>query len=600
MECFNSLLLKLREVHEREVEGWQVKIQELSNKKGCDTKRMEELFTKNQQMKEQQRLLTENIKTLENRLRAGLCDRCTVTQEVAKRRQQEFEASQIQSLQHISLLAGEMNNLKKENKRLRDEIKILRAALHRGYNDNSSNSSTTTEVKPNGSPEHSPSTGPVALVTTASSRTSNQPADGDVAVKTEVDQRTEESEQRPWRGITRSQIDSYKALTTLASSSWKTENNVSRIGERRVQSVEEQHSYVSPQDLLLKNSSSSTSVEVNPSRHVLHAPVPCRPQPIKSSPLTLPWSSAPGTSLAVQPSSKPHLPRFPNMISTGQHGSPRRQDFGSLWHKQSTPKPGAAEPTVLFRLRSLSEHVDSETKPKEKMEMLPFKAEKVSGEGLREVCEGPLDLSDRGKSKSNQSPNSYSPLALKGVERVQTSPNEDVKTNSSTHGPGSSLHRVIPPSLSSTPPFKQCEEESASDHKHVQVVKEQEQKEEVNGKTDQNSEKKVPVLTLSLRPVVLETLNSALQKQESLSSNDKSSSLASQASETGSSADEHDKEENVSGQESNQGCKRKRPSVETEIDGDSDTDSTNKFTFADIQQDRKIKITVRTEEKSPS
>lgn len=28
---------------------------------------MEELFTKNQQMKEQQRLLTENIKTLENR-----------------------------------------------------------------------------------------------------------------------------------------------------------------------------------------------------------------------------------------------------------------------------------------------------------------------------------------------------------------------------------------------------------------------------------------------------------------------------------------------------------------------------------------------------
>lgn len=32
-----------------------------------DTRRMEELFSKNQQMKEQQRLLTENIKTLENR-----------------------------------------------------------------------------------------------------------------------------------------------------------------------------------------------------------------------------------------------------------------------------------------------------------------------------------------------------------------------------------------------------------------------------------------------------------------------------------------------------------------------------------------------------
>lgn len=33
-----------------------------------------------------------------------------------------------------------------------------------------------------------------------------------------------------------------------------------------------------------------------------------------------------------------------------------------------------------------------------------------------------------------------------------------------------------------------------------QVIKEQEQKEEVNGKTDQSSEKKVPVLTISLRP----------------------------------------------------------------------------------------------------
>lgn len=86
-----------------------------------------------------------------------------------------------------------------------------------------------------------------------------------------------------------------------------------------------------------------------------------------------------------------------------------------------------------------------------------------------------------------------------------------------------------------------------------QVIKEQEQKEEVNGNTDQSNGKKVPVLTISLRPgeelrfihvcvcvhpymyctqvsntcwchvsvtvVVLETLNSALQ--ESLSSNGK-------------------------------------------------------------------------------
>ncbi|XP_070825162.1 DNA endonuclease RBBP8 isoform X5 [Chaetodon trifascialis] len=597
MECFNSLLLKLREVHEREVEGWQVKIQELSNKKGCDTKRMEELFTKNQQMKEQQRLLTENIKTLENRLRAGLCDRCTVTQEVAKRRQQEFEASQIQSLQHISLLAGEINNLKKENKKLKEEISNFRAALDRDHSDHSSISCTSTEVKPNISPELTTSSGPLALVTTASSRASNQPADGDAAMKTEVDQRTAaETEHRQWRGMKRGHTGPHKPLSNLASSSsWKTEHSVSSVGERRAQSVEglDKQSSIPPQALLLRNSSSSTGGEMNPSRHVLHVPVPCRPQPIKSSPVTLPWplsesadwvsAPAPGSSLVVQPSLKPNLLRFPNLISTGQHGIPQRQGFGSLWHKQSTSKPSAIEPTVLFRLRSLSEHVEGQMKPQEKKEIPPSMAERVSGEGLREVYEGPLDLSDRGKSKSSQSPTDYSTLASQDVERVQNSPDKDVMTS-----PVSSPHFVIPTSSSSTAPLKLHEEETTSEPKHKQVIKEQEQVDEANGKTDQSNGKKVPVLTISLRPVVLETLNSALQKQESLSSNGKSSSPA---VETGSSTDEREEEESVSGQESN-GYKRKRASVDTETDRDSDTDN--------VQQERKIKITVRTEQKSPN
>lgn len=174
--------------------------------------------------------------------------------------------------------------------------------------------------------------------------------------------------------------------------------------------------------------------------------------------------------------------------------------------------------------------MESQTKPQEKKENPPSKAERVSAEGLREVYEGPLDLSDRGKSKSNQSPTDYSPLALKDADRVQNSPDKDVKTNSTTHGPVSSPHCVILPSSSPRPPVKQHEEEPASDHEtkvilgllgrklkgcvakewtnmihglmvlSQQVIKEQEQKEEVNGKTDQSSEKKVPVLTITLRP----------------------------------------------------------------------------------------------------
>ncbi|XP_018534740.1 nucleoprotein TPR isoform X3 [Lates calcarifer] len=596
MECFNDVLLKLREIHEREVEGWQVKVQELSNKKGCDTKRMEELFTRNQQMKEQHRLLTENIKTLENRLRAGLCDRCTVTQEVAKRRQQEYEASQIQSLQHLSLMAGEMNNLKKENKRLRDEIRNLRAAME-GHSDHSSNSSSIIEVKPNSSPDLSPPSGPVALVNMATSRASNQPLDGNVGVKTETDQRPEETEHRQLRGTTRGHFESYKPPSLSAP--WKTDHSITRVGERRAQSIEglDQRLSIPPQALLLKHSSSSAG-EVNTSRHVLHTPVPCRPQPIKNS--TLPWPlsessdwvtvAAAGTNQVIQPSSKPNMPRFPNLIPTNQHASPRRQVSGSPWNKHSTPQPPVKEPTVVFRLRTLSEHIESQIKPKEKKEIQPTKVEMVSGEGFKEMNEGPLDLSDRGKSKSSQKPRDDSPIVLQSEETVRKSPDKDVKTNLSAQVPVSSPSPVVLPSSSSTPPVKQ-EEEPTSDHNHKQVIKDQEQKEEVNGKADQSNEKKVPVLTISLRPVVLETLNSALQ-QEALSSNGKSSSPAVEPGSSSDEQDNKDEEESVSGQESKQGCKRKRASVETETDRDSDTDN--------VQHGGKIKITVRTEEKSPS
>ncbi|KAM3618087.1 uncharacterized protein V6R79_015234 [Siganus canaliculatus] len=586
MECFNSLLLKLREVHEREIEAFQMKIQELSNKKGCDTKRMEELFSKNQQMREQQRLLTENIKTLENRLRAGLCDRCTVTQEVAKRRQQEFEASQMQSLQHISLLAGEMNNLKKENKRLREEIKNLRAALE-GNSDHPTNN--TTDVKSHSSPGQSPSSGAMPLFTAAAP--SIQPAEEDeTRVKTEVEPRAEESEREQWKGLNRSShFDLYKPHLGVASSSWKTERTASRVGERRAQSVEglDQKSLVHSQ-ALLKSSASSPPREGNPSRHVLHVPVPCRPQPVKSSHVVVPWSSPSGTSLVVQPSPKLNLQHFPSLMATSQHGSPQRQSIVSLWPKQSTLKPSASEPTVLFRFKSLPGHVESPSKPPEKKEVQPSKAERVSGEGLREVYDGPLDLSDRGKSKSSQFPGDYSPLILQSEERGQ---NKDLRINTRIHVLESPPHHDSPHTSPSTPPLRQ-HEEPPTDPARKQVIRVQEHKEEMNGSrtTDQEDREKAPVLTVSLRPVVvLETLNSALQKQESASPKDESPSPA---AEMESSTDEPDNRESESGREFSHGSKRRRPSEESDSDADSGTDN--------ILHKKKTKVPARPEESSPS
>nr|XP_015817104.2 RBBP8 N-terminal-like protein [Nothobranchius furzeri] len=593
MESFKDLLQKLREVHEREVEGWQVKVKELSTKKGCDSKRMEELFTRNQQMKEQQRLLTENIKTLENRLRAGLCDRCTVTQEVAKRKQQEFEASQIQSLQHISLLAGEMTNLKKENLKLKDENRTLRAALGKGLSDNSS--SNTLDVKQN--PDLSPSSGVVALISSAACQTSNRPVDGDVGVKTEGDHK-DETELRSFRGSNKSRFEVYKPQPAAAMPSWKMDHGVRHAGERSLEGFD-QHSSI-PIQAPMKNPSSSP--EVKPSRTVVHAPIPRHPKPIPSSPLSLPWPlsessdwvsvAAAGSNPAFQ-TSRLHLPRFPNLIPPISPASIRKHSFGSAWQKPTPHHPPAKEPTVVFKLRRVPENPESDNKPPEKKEIPLPKPDRVSREGSKDSCDGPLDLSDRGKSKSNQSLNDDAPVAMHSEVGTQRSP---------MNTPVSSPSVVILPLTSCATSAKNPELEAAGDQN--KEVKDQEQKGEEAAKTDQSNGKKIPVLTLSLRPAVvrLETLNSALQKQESKPSNGKqtcgnprASSASPQSSSTTneaeSSLDEHE-DESGSGQEGNQGSKRKRASVETETDRDSDTNNAH--------QERRIKITPRNEEKSPN
>ncbi|XP_062498092.1 RBBP8 N-terminal-like protein isoform X1 [Pezoporus occidentalis] len=127
MESFAEFLNKLKEIHEKEVQGLQSKLTELMTEKCRDAQRIEELFAKNHQLREQQKVLKENVKVLENRLRAGLCDRCMVTQELAKKKQNEYETSHFQSLQHIFILTNETNRLREENKTLKEEVKKLRS-----------------------------------------------------------------------------------------------------------------------------------------------------------------------------------------------------------------------------------------------------------------------------------------------------------------------------------------------------------------------------------------------------------------------------------------------------------------------------------------
>ncbi|XP_056098715.1 RBBP8 N-terminal-like protein [Rhinichthys klamathensis goyatoka] len=507
VESFSELLQKLREVHDHELEVWQEKVMELSTKKNIDTKRMEELYNRNQQMREQQRILTENIKQLENRLRAGLCDRCTVTQDVAKKRQQEYENSQLQSLQHISLLVSEMNALKKENDRLREELKGMRELSNR--QNGHSEDTITPEIK------MSPDTAAAAVAHLTSGLKSSKPPPGDATVpvatvkremvNSPTDSQEKSSELRfmqRW-GKAFSFESNKTMLPTSGPVRWGNEHGTDRRPSS-VDLVEHRHSPLSPPVAsplrLPKNNSifSSAASEERSCRQQIHAPVPYRPLPIKTGGLSIPWplsestdwvtveaaGSGVSSGIAVNSSQSPFLSssilRFPKLVLPSS----------ALQSRMHGSTPGGPRP--LSR-RNLSEHVESSEKKATEVVIAPPQSERIFGENLREEEEeAPLDLSESGRSKSQ----------------------EKEKTHSQSDA-SSSLSSSPPATLSSSsqcPSSPQSDQLTADNNTQQEEAQERckEQEEVKEGETSQAAEtsfsseiKKIPSLTLSLQPVVV-------------------------------------------------------------------------------------------------
>ncbi|NWI21514.1 CTIP endonuclease, partial [Crypturellus soui] len=128
-DFFKELWSKLKECHDKEVQGLQLKISKLKKERCLDAERLEEFYTKNQQLREQQKALHDTIKVLEDRLRAGLCDRCAVTEEHMRKKQQEFENIRQQNLKLITELMNEKNNLQDENKKISEQFQQLQKKL---------------------------------------------------------------------------------------------------------------------------------------------------------------------------------------------------------------------------------------------------------------------------------------------------------------------------------------------------------------------------------------------------------------------------------------------------------------------------------------
>ncbi|MCI4387493.1 hypothetical protein PGIGA_G00074790 [Pangasianodon gigas] len=508
VESFTELLHKLKEVHEQELEGLQQKVLELTNKKNCDAKRLEELYNRNQQLREQHKMLTENIKQLENMLRAGLCDRCTVTQEMAKKRQQEYETSQLQSLQHISMLMGEINALVKENERLKEEVKSLRDRIEQ--QNGHSERAGTPEVK------RSPDPTATSLSMATSVLKNDQPTPGGATtpaaiVKSEAEhsQSTEtpgDGQETSDKGSAHKRLQGW-SLTHLFESSRKPTfaANQATWKERRAVSVDSLEAHPSPTSpsipphlRLLKNNPlfSPRRSEERPAL----VSIPLRPHPIKTTPSNLPWPLPErsdwvsvvntGTSggMVVSPNLKHDSPilRFSGLVPPGLESHlPSRTP--------AHPRPICPRPRSFFEL------TDGKEKRTPPSSLTSSQHERIFGENLREGDEeAPLDLSSASGPK------------IKETEM-------DLASSSSSS----------PPAPLSSPSSAQSDSSSQSD---LQTGDTKPQREETGERHkeegDEGSEKnenvdaenlKVPTLTISLRPVVvLESLKSTGQKEQDM------------------------------------------------------------------------------------
>ncbi|XP_019942773.2 DNA endonuclease RBBP8 isoform X1 [Paralichthys olivaceus] len=118
-ELFEDLWRQLGECHQNALQELETKVGRLKKERCLDAQRLEVFYSRNQQLKEQNTSLQDAISLLEERLRAGECDRCAILEENLKNDQE-------QNLRLIAELKNERNVLKDENRKLQAEVQNLK------------------------------------------------------------------------------------------------------------------------------------------------------------------------------------------------------------------------------------------------------------------------------------------------------------------------------------------------------------------------------------------------------------------------------------------------------------------------------------------
>ncbi|XP_035981265.1 LOW QUALITY PROTEIN: DNA endonuclease RBBP8 [Fundulus heteroclitus] len=120
-ELFEELCRQLKECHQNAVQEFEAKVSKLKKERCLDAQRLEVFYNRNQQLKEQSKILQDTVSLLEERVRAGECDRCAVLKE-------KLRSSQDQNLDVICKLKDENKNLEDENRNLRAELQKMKTS----------------------------------------------------------------------------------------------------------------------------------------------------------------------------------------------------------------------------------------------------------------------------------------------------------------------------------------------------------------------------------------------------------------------------------------------------------------------------------------
>ncbi|KAJ8010133.1 hypothetical protein DPEC_G00071820 [Dallia pectoralis] len=128
-DLFKDLWGRLKECHDNALQGLQAKVNKLKKERRLDAQRLEEFYSRHQLLKEQHKSLQDTVTGLEERLRAGLCDRCSVTEEHMRKKQVEFEKVRQQNIRLVAELMMERNNLQDVNRKLCLELERVKGPL---------------------------------------------------------------------------------------------------------------------------------------------------------------------------------------------------------------------------------------------------------------------------------------------------------------------------------------------------------------------------------------------------------------------------------------------------------------------------------------